>query len=181
MSRRNVLKAAALAVPLATLLVATSAAAQPSPNLSFSASDDGAAAHWSQGKGSPIDLTLGSDSLSTYAVIVFHHLPATAVAATTEPTFSTDNYASGSPRFFLTLSDGNTLWGYPSNANLGSSGAQLMWAVNNGNTYLSWSGVQSSAEAAATVTGAEIIADGDQAPGTTDTISDLSFNGIAFN
>lgn len=181
MSKRTILKAVALAAPLATLFVVTSASASPSPNVSFSASNDGASAHWSNGKGSAIDLTLGSDSASTFAVVVFHHLPASAVSATTEPTFSTDNYAAGSPRFFVTLSDGNTLWGYPSNSGLGSTGSQLMWALNNGNTYQSWSEVQSSAEAAATVTGADIIADGDQAPGTTDSITDLSFDGIAFN
>jgi len=183
MSKRIILKtvAVAAAAPLAALLVVSNASASASPNVSFGASDDGASAHWSNGKGSAIDLTLGSDSASTYAVVVFHHLPASAVGTTTEPTFSTDNYASGSPRFFVTLSDGNTLWGYPSNAGLGSSGSQLSWAINNGNTYLSWSDVQASAEAGATVTGADIIADGDQAPGTTDSITGLSFDGIAFN
>jgi hypothetical protein len=181
MSKRNLFTALVLAAPLATMLAATGASARPSANVSFSASDDGASASWSNGKGSAIDLTLGSDPGSTYAAIVFHHLPASAVAATGEPQFATDNYAAGSPRFFVRLSDGNTLWGYPSNANLGSSAPQLMWAINNGNTYLSWSDVQLSAEAAATVTGADIIADGDQAAGTTDSITDLSFNGIAFN
>jgi hypothetical protein len=182
MLRRTIVKSvAAAALPLTAILGATAASAAPSPNVSFSASDDGASAGWSQGKGSPIDLTLGSDSASTYAVITLHHLAPTTIAQTGEPEFSTDNYAAGSPRFYVTLSDGHSLWGYPSNAGLGSSGAHLSWAIDNGNSYLSWTTVQQSGESAAAVTGAFVIADGDQSPGTTDAISGLTFNNLTFN
>jgi len=176
---RTILKTAAvLVVPLATLSIAGSASASPSPNVSFSASNDGASAGWTHGKGSAIELTLGSDSASTFAVITFHHFAPTDVAALDEPTFSTDNYHASSPRFYITLSDSDTLWGYP--ANSGLNGSDFAWAINNGNTYESWSAVQ-AAEGAAKVTGAYVIADGDQAPGVTDTITGLSFDGHGFN
>jgi hypothetical protein len=150
----------------------------PSPSVSFSSSNDGASAGWSHGKGSPIDLTLGSDSSSTYAMVTFHHLPDVTVGSMQEPTFSTDNYSQGSPRFYLTLSNGDSLWGYPSNANL--NGNDFAWSVNNGNSYVSWAAVQSS-EGAASVTGVYVIADGGQTPGTTDVITGLQVDGIPFS
>ena len=175
---RTILKSAAVLVaPLATLAIAGTASASPSPNVSFSASSDGASAGWTHGKGSAIELTLGSDSASTFAVVTFHHFTATTVDRLAEPTFTTDNYAAGSPRFFLTLNDGHTLWGYPPNS--GVNGSDFGWAIDNGNTYDSWSAVQ-TAEGSASVTGAYVIAAGDQAPGTVDTVSGLSFDGGTF-
>jgi hypothetical protein len=161
---------------IAALTLAITASAARGPSLSFGSSSDGASAGWSSGKGSAINLTLGT-SAGSYAEITFHHLPATAIHDLAEPEFTTDNYSAGSPRFFITLSDGNTLWGYPPNSGLSSDFA---WAINNGNTYLSWDGVQ-TAEGNATVTGAYVIADADQSAGATDSISGLSFGGTTFN
>ena len=155
------------------------AAAGPSVNLSFASSNDGASAGWTAGKGSPIDLTLGSNPSTTFAMIEFHHLPNAPVSSLSEPMFATSNYASGSPRYFITLSDGNTLWGYPPNSGL--NGSDFAWAVNNGNTYSPWSAIQSGPEGGATVTGADVIADGDQPSGTVDTITCLSFDHTQFN
>jgi hypothetical protein len=166
-----------LALPaLAALTFPGAAAADPGSKLSFAASSDGASAGWSAGPGSPIDLTLGS-SPGTYALVSWHN--PTEVSKLAEPTFTTDNYAAGSPRFFITLNDGDTLWGYPPNSGL-NGGTDFAWAINNGNTYLTWSQVQ-AAEGSAHVTSAEVIADGDQAPGTTDAITCLSFNGVTYN
>ena len=171
------------AVALAALgmtapLAAAAASASPAPNVSFSASNDGASAGWTAGKGSPIDLTLGTDSASTYAAIELHHVAGPAISGLTEPTFSTDNYASGSPRWYITLSNNGWLVGYPSNSDL--NGSDFAWTIDNGNSYVSWTAVQ-AAEGDATVTGAYVIADGDQAPGATDAITDLSFGGATFN
>ena len=163
------------AVAATALMLSAAASAAPSPNLSFGASSDGASASWSSGKGSAIDLTLGSDSATTYAEITLHHVDGVTVGDLIEPTFSTTSYGAGSPRYYITLSNGDSLWGYP------LSGSSLSWAINNGNTYVPWTTVQQSNEASATVTGAYVIADGDQAPGTTDSITGLSFNGIGFN
>jgi hypothetical protein len=45
---------------------------------------------------------------------------------------------------------------------------------------LPWSGIQAT-EGSATVTGAFVIADGGQAPGVTDVITGLEFNGVHYN
>jgi len=159
------------------MLFAVGASAGPSPNLSFGASNDGASAGWSQGKGSAIDLTLGSSG-GSFAEITLHHVGG-VVGDLAAPSFSTDNYNAGSPRYFITLDDGHSLWGYP--ANSGLNGGDMAWAIDNGNTYLSWAGVQASSEAGAAVTGAYVIADADQAPGTVDEITGLTFGGTDFN
>jgi hypothetical protein len=163
---------------VAGLTLATTASAG-AVHVKFAASHDGASAGWSNGPGSPIDLTLGSESATTFATVTLKRLPATAVSALQEPQFSTNNYQSGSPRFFITLSNGQTLWGYPPNSGL-NGGLDFAWAINNGNTYQSWSAIQ-AAESSATVTGASVIADGDQAPGVTDVITGLQFGGVYYN
>lgn len=184
MSKRIV---ANLTVVLATsalgvIGLAGTASAHPALNLSFAASHDGASAHWSAGKNSPIDLTVGSNSPTTYALITLHHLPAKAVSSLDEPTFATDNYNAGSPRWYITLSNGDALWGYPPDHTL--SLTDFTWEVicssSCGSQYKSWSGVQSY-EGNAAVTGAWVIADGDQSPGTTDVITGLTFNQVAYN
>jgi hypothetical protein len=175
-TRKRTLAAAVAAI--AALTFAITAAASPMPSLSFGSSNDGASAGWSNGKGSAIDLTLGT-SAGSYAEITLHHLPALAVGDLAAPSFMTDNYNAGSPRYYLTLSDGHTLWGYPSNAGL--NGGTFAWAVDNGNTYSSWDEVQGGSEASATVTGAYVIADADQAAGTTDAITGLTFGDASFN
>jgi hypothetical protein len=182
MSKNLAIKAVlAFVAPAVALLAVASSAAAAGPNtaqnLSFSASPDGASANWSAGKGSPIDLTLGK-TLGSYTVITLHHLAATPVGSLSEPTFSTDNYSAGSPRFYITLSNGDTLWGYPPNAGL--NGSDFAWTINNGNTYQSWNEIQ-AAEGIATVTGAYVIADADQAPGTVDVVTGLSFGTSTYN
>jgi hypothetical protein len=147
------------------------------PYLTFEASSDGASG-WSDGPGSPIDLTTGSDVPNTFAQITLHNFEGIAVGDLVgAPTFVTDNYNAGSPRYVITLSNGDSLWGYPPNTQIGNS--DFAWAINNGNTYLPWSDVQ-SAESSATVTGVVVVADGDQ-PSTTDVITDLTFDGYNFN
>jgi hypothetical protein len=168
----------ALAVPvLAALLLAAGALADPAPTVTFSSSNDGASAGWTHGKGSAIDLTLGS-SPGSFATVRLHHVHGTAVDGLSEPTFSTTNYAAGSPRYFIELSNGDSLWGYPPNSGL--NGGDFAWAIDNGNTYMSWSAVQ-AAEAGTTVTDAYVVADADQAPGTVDEITGLTFGDLAFN
>lgn len=170
--------ALALAVPaIAALTLAVSASATPPPKLSFDASSDGASAGWSRGNHSPIELTLGSSD-GSFAEITVNRIEGTALSGLSEPMFTTDNYASGSPRYYITLSSGDSLWGYPSNSGL--NGTDMAWAVNNGSTYESWSAAQQS-QGDATVTGAFIIADADQSAGTTDTITGLTFGDTTFN
>jgi hypothetical protein len=162
-------------------MAANAAPANPAaPHVSFSASNDGASAGWSNGKGTAIDLTLGSIPASTYAEITLHGVAGTTVSNTSEPTLATTNYNAGSPRWYVTLNDGNFLVGYPSN--LGQSTAPHMaWTIGYANNTEPWSAIQTSAEGSATVTGAYVIADGDQTPGTTDVITGLTFNHTSFN
>jgi hypothetical protein len=139
---------------------------------------DGSAAGWACQSGGPIGLTLGTDTANTFGEIDLTDAAGTALDTLAEPTFTTDNYAAGSPRYYITLDNGDSLWGYPPNSGL--DGDDFAWAINNGNTYLPWSAVV-SAESGATVTGASVIADGDQDAGVTDKIGNLKFNGTTFN
>lgn len=111
-------------------------------------------------------------------MITLHHVDGIAVGDLAEPSFTTTDYNAGSPRYYITLSDGNSLWGYPPNTQLNN--ADMAWAINNGNTYMPWTTVQ-TLEGNAMVTGAYVIADGDQAAGTTDQINNLSLGDITFN
>lgn len=170
--------ALALAVStIAALMLAVSASATPPPKLSFDASNDGASAGWSRGNHSPIELTLGTSD-GSFAEITINRVEGTAVSTLSEPSFTTDNYGAGSPRYYITLSNGDSLWGYPSNSGL--NGTDMAWSVDNGNSYESWSAAQSD-EGDATVTGAYVIADADQTSGTTDQITNLTFGSTTFN
>jgi len=51
----------------------------------------------------------------------------------------------------------------------------MAWSVTNAGTYESWSTITTQ-EAGATVNRVYVIADGDQSPGTTDTITCLQFS-----
>jgi hypothetical protein len=51
----------------------------------------------------------------------------------------------------------------------------MAWAINNGSTYVPWSTITTD-EAGTTVNRVSVIADGDQSPGTIDTITCLQFN-----
>ena len=168
--------AAAVAI-IAALILATVASAGPAATVTFAASHDGASAGWSAGKGSPINLVLGSSS-GSFAEVRLHQVHASAISDITEPSFTTSLYNAGSPRFYITLSNGDSLWGYPPQSGVATS--NMAWAINNGNTYMSWTQVQ-AAEAGATVSDAYVIADADQTPGTTDVITGLTFGGTTFN
>jgi hypothetical protein len=150
------------------------------PYLTFEATADGASAGWTGNvPGSSISLTLGSDSPSTFAQITLHNFEGIPLSDLVDsPSFSTNNYAAGSPRYVIDLSNGDSLWGYPPNSGL--NGTDFAWAINNGNSYLPWSDVQ-TAEASTTIEDAVVVADGDQSPGTTDVISALSFDGYSLS
>jgi hypothetical protein len=122
-----------------------------------------------------LSLTVGSPSASTYAQAELS-LPGGSVLSPFAPTFTTDNYNAGSPRWVIELSNGKNLLGYPA-----QEGGQ--WEEN-------WAGAphpyttygQAVADAGGlgqTVKEAFIVADGDQLPGTTDTLSHVSYGGTA--
>ena len=99
---------------------------------------DGSSAGWACQPGGPIGLTLGTDTANTFGAITITDVGTHLVSDLEEPTFTTDNFATGSPRYYLKLSDHHTLWGYPSPA-VSGFGPPFGWAIDNGNTYVSWS------------------------------------------
>lgn len=166
----------AAAVSVAVFALGGVASADSFHSVHFSTGGDGASAGWgASGAGSQIDLTVGSPS-GTFALAQLTSGSGKALPSA-GPSFTTDHYGAGSPRFYITLSNGDSLWGYPANAGL--SGTGMAWAVNNGSSYQPWSQITAQ-EAGTTVQRVYVIADGDQSPGTTDTISCLQFNSYTY-
>lgn len=98
------------------------------------------------------------------------------VVPATQPEFTTDNYASGSPRIVIDLGNGHSLVGYP--AKSGLNGNDMAWAVDNGNTYTAYTTAYNNALAyETTVKDAYVVEDADQMPGTADTITDFTYGG----
>lgn len=145
--------------------------------------DDLSSAGWACQPGGPIALTVGSapydppTSPGTFAKVTITDAGGTAIDDLSEPTFSTDEFNNGSPRYTIDLSNGNHLWGYPPNAQMGT--LAMLWDGSVGYGK-SWSQVK-NIESGQTVTDAYVIADGDQDPGTTNKIGNLQFNGTTFN
>ncbi len=153
------------------------------PYLTFEWDGSGASAGWSDAPGaSPINLTVGSPSDTTYAQFTIHDSAALTVSGLAEPTFTTDTYSAGSPRYDIDFSDGNYAFGYPSQAGLGTASWELIQCspdcVSQG--YMSWTDIK-TAESGQTVADAVIEADGDQSAGTTDGITDFTFNGYSLS
>lgn len=172
--------AAVMATAGAGALGVPAAGAATALPVSLSASSDGASASYNQAGN--IILTAGSDSSTTYAEVnvnlksLGHDL-----APANPPSFSTDNYNAGSPRWVIELANGNFIDGYPSQlggtANDTFTGNQ--WAVGNSGTYESYQAALAGANdplGNVQVTNAYIVEDGDQAPGTTDTLTSVQYD-----
>lgn len=150
--------------------------------VTLGASSDGASAVWNA-SGDPV-FTLGSDSGTTYAQML---VSGTSAEPANAPSFTTNNYAAGSPRWALELSDGYYLFGYPEQLGGGATAdfTGPQWNVNGpsttacGGSYVTYSKALSCADpdGASTVTHAYIVADGDQAPGVSDTLTNIQYNG----
>jgi hypothetical protein len=148
------------------------------PFLTFEATDDGASAGWSDTPGaSPIKLIVGNNS-GTYAQFTLHNFEGIAIGdLSAEPTFTTDTFLGGAPRYEIDLDNGDYLFGYPSNAPYGRS-----WDLNCGHVpctpmaQVPWNDVK-AAESTATMT--DVLVEADFPPGVNATynISDFSFDG----
>lgn len=133
-----------------------------------------------------LTLTLGAPPSSDYAQAVLG-LPAGSVLPDTAPSFTTDNYAAGSPRFVFILGNGDIIDGYPAQlgtaANTSFTGDQ--WTAETATGVLLTSPEYTTyADAVAAAGGygetaaqAYVVADGDQPDGTADTISRLQYDG----
>jgi hypothetical protein len=178
-AKRKSLVAAGVAVGLAggTLLFASSAQAASNLTVTLSASGTGASAVWNSSQ-EPV-LTVGSTS-GTYAEIEIDNVP--AAAPTSAPSFVTNNYSNGSPRWQIQFADGDTLYGYPAQ---GSSGWQVVPGgtgtcadeTDGVTTYVAALAFIQNIGCGGNVTSAAIVANGNQAAGTADTITDVTYDG----
>lgn len=169
---------AAVAMTGGVIALAGPANAATSLSVTFSSSPDASASLNAAGD---VLLKVGSSS-STFAQMSISNAP--TAAPTSAPTFATDNYASGSPRWFINFSGGDGLKGYPSNAGLGADNWQVT-SPDTGDCHVSTSFVDYATAlksiptgCAGNVSAAGIIADGGQASGTTDTITNINYAGM---
>jgi hypothetical protein len=161
-----------------------SAATGPAPVLAtLSACGTGSSATWGPNGavlkvGTGAAGTCGSPANATYNPAYAQEVLQVkgGVVPTTGPTFTTNNYASGSPRIVIDLGNGHSLWGYPGASGL--NGSSMAWAVDNGNTYTTYTTAYHTALAyETTVKDAYVVEDADQTPGTADTITDFTYGG----
>ena len=181
--KNKLITAAAVAViPLggALALASGTAAGAATTPLKVTLTADGNGAAIFNGSGDPV-LTIGSTG--TYAQMSVN-LPSSSLVPTTPPSFTTDNYAAGSPRWVIELANGNFIDGYPAQlggtANDSFTGNQ--WAVGNSGTYESYADALTGANdplGNVQVTNAFVVEDADQAAGTADTLTGVQYDGLA--
>jgi hypothetical protein len=173
--------AAAAVIPLGgglALASATGAGAATTPlHVTLSANGNGTAVF--NGSGDPV-LTLGSTGTNAQMAV---SLPSSPLAPATPPSFTTNNYAAGSPRWVIELANGNFIDGYPAQlggtANDSFTGNQ--WAVGNSGTYESYAAALAGANdplGNVQVTNAFVVEDADQVAGTADTLTGVQYNGL---
>src|SRR5215469_9388161 len=185
MFRKITLLTAALAAGAGLALGGGAAAhaATPAPlSVTLGASSD-ASATWSA-QGNPV-LTPGPNTGTTYAQMKVSL--ASSAEPTAPPTFTTNNYTAGSPRWYIQLADGYYLFGYPvqlgGTANATFTGDQ--WSAqgpggqSTGGGYVTYAKALAFADPAraSTVSAAYIVADGDQAAGTHDVLTNVQYGG----
>lgn len=178
------LAVAAIGAGSATTGMAAAAASPPLLPLqvTLSASSDGASAVW-DANGNPV-LTPGSTA-STFAELSLSLGPS-GLAPVSPPSFTTDNYAAGSPRWYIQLANGFYLFGYPAQlggtATASFTGGQWSARGPGGQStsgYVTYAKALAFADPAGQsfVTKAIIVADGDQAAGTRDTLTGVQYGG----
>jgi hypothetical protein len=148
------------------------AATPPTPLYgALKTSADGAYAFWGN---DGLQLKPGSQTSSTYAEMDVDSPP--SAVPMSEPTFTTNYYNAGSPRWVIELNNGKSLVGYP--AKSGLNGTDMAWGVGNGAPYTGYQTAYTNAGASSTtVKDAFIVADGGQTAGTMDTLTDITYNG----
>ncbi len=170
---------AALAVTGGLLALAGSANAATSLSVTLSSSGTGASAVWNSA-GDPV-LTVGFPVATTFAKITVNNPSSTA--PTTAPTLTSSAFAAGSPRWVITFANGDSLYGFatagPDNwqAIPASSGACDVTKPAQTDYLAALAFIQDSG-CGGNVSSAAIVADGGQAVGTSDTITNISYGGL---
>jgi hypothetical protein len=199
MKVRSLITAAAVVPAALAVALATGGAAHASPvptgyaaeigNIPVAVSAFGTGASAAVNPAGTLTLTPGSPVGTTYAKADLS-LPVGSVLPQEAPTFTTSSFLNGSPRWVITLSNGNMLMDNQASSTV--SGAAdpfaadwltLVTKANNGSgawsntldTYSQAEGVVGGA--GSEVSDAYIVADGDQAAGTADVLSDVQYGG----
>src|ERR1700735_3669672 len=156
----------------ATTIAGVGAANAPTPPLSVTLSADGNGTAVFNASSAPV-LTVGSTA--TYPQMAVN-LSAGSLAPTTTPTFDTNNYAEGPPRWVIELANGNFV-DCCGNEVIGGTGP---CAVGNSGTYEPYATALSGAGdplGNVQVTNAFIVKDTGQVVGTSDTLTNVQYNG----
>ena len=140
-------------------------------NLALYEQDGGTAAWGSNGDSILLGMPASPDANAGSGVQLVS--PA-ATLPSTEPVFTTDNYNAGSPRWYIQFASGAYVFGYPTNAALGSNNWDEMGPGARAG-YVNWSTVLAD-YSGTSVTGVNIVMDGDQTA-VTDTISYIQYGG----
>jgi len=178
---------AIFALPLALSLGVGSAHAAVKPSLSVVFSHDGSTGTAGFDNAGNIALNLGNGTYAQVAVDL--NALGLSTAPTTAPSFTTDKYAAGSPRWDILLANGNYLFGFPSQLGGGAlddfTGPQ--WnAISGSGKSLNTGGAYESYKQALTdagdilgnvkVTDAFVVEDADQAADTVDTLTNFQYD-----
>jgi hypothetical protein len=144
------------ALGLSTGLTSSPARASAGPHaitISLSANQGGSATWSAKRHSGTVTLCVAGAPSTANAVITLHHFASTLPSA--EPTFTASVYSSGTPRWVITFSNGDTAFGYPASSGL----APTNWELNSSGVGITYAALQ-SAEAANTVTSVYIVLDG---------------------
>ena len=145
-------------------------------NLSFQVSS-GNSAGWVTGPGSSSSeafLTINTATGFSFAVIYVHHTP--AALPITEPSYSVINYASGTPRIWIYMSDGSGAFIYPT-AVFGTTNVETLGFTCSSSGFVAYSTWQTcEAGTTNTVSAVYIIADTSQAVPYTAYITCFQYN-----
>jgi hypothetical protein len=165
MSRKIKLAAAVGVAALGIAAVAAPAAGARGPSITVSfATGGGATLGWSAHHSG---FTATLPGTSSYAVIELRHTSSEAPAAA--PTLATDNYATGSPRWYLQFSGGDYLFGYP-NGLWDTEGPNV--GFHYGLSYADAVGYMGTES----ITSAQVVMDASQPVPATDHITELSYS-----
>jgi hypothetical protein len=128
-----------------------------------------------------LTLTVGSPAATTFAKADLK-LPAGSIIPATAPVFTTNHFGTGSPREVLVTDSGDELMNNQASATASDAAdaSAKDWEVNLGKGWVNTLYTYADAVAqvggfSQVVTDAYIVADGDQAAGTADTLSNVQY------
>lgn len=182
--KKSLAASAALLAAGATLGLAGTAHAATTP-LQVTLSADGGGTAAFNANGDPV-LTLGPTG--SYAQMAVKLKSTGRAEPTSPPSFTTDKYQAGSPRWVVELVDGYYLFGYPSQLGGGAKSdfTGTQWQVSGPSTtscdgkYVSYATALSCADpgTASHVSHAFIVEDTGQLASTADTLRDVQYAGM---